>query len=71
MSSLQLRSKFTSHRPQVVQDAGAPCGAGKVTVDLIPTDQNPADLFTKVPDKVPFERHRKFVMNGGVNFDKV
>ena len=40
-------------------------GAGHVIVDLIPTEDNPADIFTKVLDKTPFERHRKMVMNLG------
>ena len=33
----------------------------------VATDQNPADLV--VLDKVPFERHRKFVTNGGVGLE--
>ena len=28
-----------------------------------PTDDNPADLFTKILSRQPFERHRKFVLN--------
>eukprot|EP00966_Prymnesium_polylepis_P141431 3266109-Prymnesium_polylepis.1 len=38
-------------------------GAGEVTVRHIPGEINPADLFTKVLTKQPFERHRKTVMN--------
>ena len=38
-------------------------GAGKVQVKWIPTDDNPADLFTKILSRQPFERHRKFVLN--------
>ena len=38
-------------------------GAGVVTVRHIPGDQNPADLFTKVLSRQPFEKHRKLVMN--------
>ena len=41
-------------------------GAGRVVVDLLPTEDNPADLFTKVLNRAPFEKHRKTVMNGGV-----
>ena len=38
-------------------------GAGVVTVDHVPTDKNPADIFTKVLKRQPFEQHRKTVMN--------
>ena len=38
-------------------------GAGVVTVAHVPTDQNPADLFTKILSRQPFEKHRKTVLN--------
>ena len=38
-------------------------GAGQVTVAHIPTDQNPADLYTKILSWQPFEKHRKTVLN--------
>jgi hypothetical protein len=38
-------------------------GAGKATVKHIPGDSNPADLFTKILTRQPFEKHRKFVLN--------
>ena len=38
-------------------------GAGVVTVKHVPTDINPADLFTKVLGRQPFERHRHTVLN--------
>ena len=38
-------------------------GAGLVTVKYIPTDENTADLFTKVLKRQPFEKHRKVVLN--------
>ena len=38
-------------------------GAGEVTVDHVPTDDNPADLFTKILSRQPFEKHRKTVLN--------
>ena len=38
-------------------------GAGVVTVDHVPTDKNPADIFTKILKRQPFEQHRKTVMN--------
>jgi len=38
-------------------------GLGVVTVARAPTAENPADIFTKVLDKQPFDKHRKFVHN--------
>ena len=38
-------------------------GAGMVNVRHIPGETNPADLFTKILSRQPFERHRKFVLN--------
>ena len=38
-------------------------GAGRVTVSHIPGDTNPADLFTKILTRQPFEKHRKTVLN--------
>ena len=38
-------------------------GAGRVVVRHIPGDVNPADLFTKILTRQPFEKHRKFVLN--------
>ena len=38
-------------------------GAGLVEVAHVPTDENPADLFTKILTKQPFEKHRKRIMN--------
>ena len=38
-------------------------GAGSVKVQYIPTDENTADLFTKVLKRQPFEKHRKVVLN--------
>ena len=38
-------------------------GAGWVNVKWIGTDYNPADLFTKVLARQPFERHRRTVLN--------
>ena len=36
-------------------------GAGMVTVELVPTEINPADIFTKILSRQVFERHRKTV----------
>ena len=38
-------------------------GAGRVVVKHIPGETNPADLFTKILSRQPFEKHRSFVMN--------
>jgi hypothetical protein len=38
-------------------------GAGRVVVRHIPGETNPADLFTKILTRQPFEKHRKFVLN--------
>ena len=38
-------------------------GAGVVQVRHVGTDDNPADLFTKILSRQPFEKHRKYVLN--------
>ena len=38
-------------------------GAATVQLRHIPGDTNPADLFTKILKRQPFEKHRKFVLN--------
>ena len=38
-------------------------GAGIVNVKHITGEANPADMFTKVLSRQPFEKHCKFVMN--------
>ena len=38
-------------------------GAGVVTVAHVGTEYNPADLFTKILSRQPFEKHRKTVLN--------
>ena len=38
-------------------------GAGRITGRHIPGETNPADLFTKILTRQPFEKHRKFVLN--------
>ena len=38
-------------------------GAGRVTVKYVPTDDNTADIFTKVLSRQPFEKHRRTLLN--------
>ena len=38
-------------------------GAGVVRLRHIPGDSNPADIFTKILSRQPFEKHRKVVLN--------
>ena len=38
-------------------------GAQRVIVRHIPGETNPADLFTKILSRQPFEKHRKAVLN--------
>ena len=38
-------------------------GLGRVVIKHIPGETNPADLFTKILSRQPFERHRKTVLN--------
>ena len=37
-------------------------GAGRVTIKHIPGETNPADLFTKILSRQPFEKHRRTVL---------
>ena len=48
-------------------------GAGFVNVRHVPTESNPADMFTKVLTRQPFEKHRRTVLNaaGGDAVDKL
>ena len=38
-------------------------GAGIVTVEHIPTEFNPADIFAKILPRQTFEKHRRTVLN--------
>jgi hypothetical protein len=38
-------------------------GAKVVTVSHVPTEDNPADIFTKILSRATFEKHRSTVMN--------
>ena len=38
-------------------------GAGTVTVQHVPTEVNPADIFTKILSRQVFEKHRKAILN--------
>ena len=40
-------------------------GAREVEVRYVPTDENTADIFTKVLKRQPFEKHRKVVYGSG------
>ena len=44
-------------------------GAKIVTVAHIPTDTNPADIFTKILSRATFEKHRATVMNLAASHD--
>ena len=47
--------------------SGACGGAGLVTVKYLGTEENTADIFTKILDRQPFEKHRKTVLNAAAN----
>ena len=38
-------------------------GVGRVTVKYVPTDDNTADIFTKILSRQPFEKHRRTLLN--------
>ena len=58
---LQVAVKPPSSIKPHARQAGA--AAGRVIVKHIPGETNPADLFTKILTRQPFEKHRKFVLN--------
>ena len=38
-----------------------------MTVKYLGTEENTADIFTKILDRQPFEKHRKTVLNTAAN----
>ena len=38
-------------------------GAGRVRVRYVPTNDNTSDIFTKIPSRQLFEKHRRTVLN--------
>ena len=46
-------------------------GAGLVSVKHIPTEENEADLYTKILARAAFEKHRAKVMNSKAAVDGV
>ena len=65
MPQVYERAAHTRHIDRKLFKLREMRGAGIVKVQYIPTDENTADLFTKVLKRQPFEKHRKVVLNTG------
>jgi len=59
----QSAGQFTRHVERRVFKMRELVGGHKVKLSLIPTASNRSDMFTKILDRQPFERHRNDVMN--------
>ena len=73
----ERRSQGEGRTPRTVSTRPTPRSAapglltrtppGLVTVKYLGTEENTADLFTKILDRQPFEKHRKTVLNTAAN----
>ena len=60
-------SALTRHIDRILFKLREMRGAGLVTVKYLGTEENTADIFTKILDRQPFEKHRKTVLNTAAN----
>ena len=65
--SLKFGAACTRHIDRILFKLREMRGAGLVTVKYLGTEENTADLFTKILDRQPFEKHRKTVLNAAAN----
>ena len=63
LPSVHVRSELTTHRAQAVQAARDARGWHHDRCAHVRTEDNAADIFTKILPRQTFEKHRRTILN--------